>query len=170
VNATKKIEKYVQMALEMGAEDALNISTEDLVFDPRTLLKCMYGCDDWGRNWTCPSAPNALKPWEAEKLLKRYKHGILIHAKDFKLAQDISFQIEIQAFFDGYHFAFSMSNCILCETCCFPAPCRFPLKARPSMEALGIDVFATIKKIGLPLKTLKAKDKIPDCYTLVLLE
>jgi len=158
------------MALEMRAQNAKILSTEDLVFDPRTLLKCMYGCDDWGRNWTCPSAPNALNPWEAERLLKRYKHGILIHAKDFKLAQDISFQVETQAFFDGYHFAFSMSNCVLCKTCCFPAPCRFPLKARPPMEALGIDVFATVKKFGLPLKTLKAKDKIPDCYALVLLE
>lgn len=158
------------MALKMGAKDAKIISAEDLVFDPRTLLKCMYGCDDWGKNWTCPSAPNALKPWEAEKLLNKYKHGILIHARDFKLSQDISFQIETQAFFDGYHLAFSMSDCALCENCSFPNPCRFPHKARPSMQALGIDVFATVKKSGLPLKTLKTKDEIPNCYSLVLLE
>jgi len=170
VNATEKIKKYVRMALEMGADHAKTISTEDLVFDPRTLLKCIYGCGDWGKNWTCPSAPYAVKPWEAEKLLKRYKQGILIHAKDFKLAQNVSYQIETQAFFDGYHFAFSASNCVLCETCCFPAPCKFPLKARPPMEALSIDVFATAKKLGLPIKVKKIKNEIPDCYALVMLE
>jgi len=32
------------------------------------------------------------------------------------------------------------------------------------MQALGIDVFATVKKSGLPLKTLKTKDEILNCY------
>ena len=166
----KRIEKYVQMALDSGAKHAQAVSTEDLVFDARTLLKCMYGCDDWGRNWTCPSAPNALKPGEAENLLRKYKHGVIIHTNNFKLTQDISFQIESQAFYDGYHLAFSMSNCVLCETCCFPAPCKFPLKARPPMEGLGIDVFATARKLGLPINVKKTKSEIPDCYALVLLE
>jgi len=163
------MEKYVRKAIEMGAEDAKIISIEDIVFDPRTILKCMYGCEDWGRNWTCPSAPKALMPWEAETVLKKYKHGILIHTRDPKLAQEISFKIEMEAFFDDYRFAFSMSDCSLCETCAFPAPCKFPEKARPSMQALGIDVYATARKQKLPIKPLKTQDEKPNYYALVLL-
>lgn len=163
-------ERYAHRVLEMGAEDAKIISVEDLVFDPRTILKCMYGCEDWGRSWICPSAPKALMPWEAEKVLKKYNWGILIHTRDPKLAQEISFNIEMEAFFDGYHFAFSMADCYLCETCTFPSPCRFPDKARPSMQALGIDVFSTVKKQGMPIEILKTKDKKPDYYALVLIE
>lgn len=63
----EKTQKYVKMTLKMGAENSKVTSVKDLVFDPRTLLKCMYGCKDCGKSWTCPSTPKALIPWEAEK-------------------------------------------------------------------------------------------------------
>ena len=47
--------EYVRLALEMGALHAVVFSLEDIAFDSRTLLKCMFGCADWGRNHTCPS-------------------------------------------------------------------------------------------------------------------
>jgi len=37
------------------------------------------------------------------------------------------------------------------------------------MQALGIDVYATVKKLGLPTKTFKSKDETPDFYGLVCL-
>ena len=169
-DSMEKAEKYARIALEMGAKDSKVISVKDIVFDPRTLLKCMYGCEEWGKSWTCPSAPKALMPWEAEKILKKYNWGILIRTQDPKLAQEISFQVEMKAFFDGYPLAFSMFDCYLCETCVFPDPCRFPEKARPSMQALSIDVYATVKKLGLPIEPLKTKGDKPNYYALVLIE
>ncbi|MGD8544155.1 MAG: hypothetical protein PVG48_03460 [Candidatus Bathyarchaeota archaeon] len=41
----ERAEKYVKMALGMGAEDSKAMSVNDIVFDPRPLLKCMYCCD-----------------------------------------------------------------------------------------------------------------------------
>jgi len=165
-----ELEKYVRKALEMGAESAKTVSVQDLVFDPRTILKCMYGCEDWGKSWSCPSAPKALMPWEAEKVLRRYSHGMLVHTHDAKKLQEITYQIEMEAFYYGHHFAFALAECYLCETCVFPEPCKFPAKARPSMQALGIDVYATVKKLGLPIKILKSMDETPNYYGLVLLE
>ncbi|UCE15280.1 MAG: DUF2284 domain-containing protein [Candidatus Bathyarchaeota archaeon] len=162
--------KYVHLALEMGAENAKIVSVQDLVFDPRTLLKCMYGCEDWGKRWSCPSAPKALMPWDAEKILRRYSRGIIVQAHDAERLQEIAYMIELEAFYDGYPLAFALAECYLCETCTFPAPCIFPTKARPSMQALGIDVFATVKKLGLPINTLRSKDETPNYYGLVLLE
>jgi len=55
----------------------------------------------------------------------------------------------------GYRFAaaFAAGPCTLCETCAGPSgPCRNPFSARPSMEAVGIDVIATADKAGVPIK------------------
>ena len=154
----------------MGALDAIIIKSADIIIDPRTFLKCMYGCSTWGKNWTCPSAPNALKPWEFEDILKRFKTGILIHCDNKKLSHKISYDLEKDAFFDGYYFAFSMSDCSLCRSCSHPDPCKHPKEARPALQGLGIDVYATVRKQGLPIETLKTEDEKPNWYSLVLTE
>jgi len=68
----------------------------------------------------------------------------------------ISGQIESLCIREGYHFAAGLSagGCFLCDECVGVKPglpCRHPFKARPSMEALGIDVVATAKKAGMQL-------------------
>jgi predicted metal-binding protein len=59
--------------------------------------------------------------------------------------------IEREAFKRGYYFATGLvgASCILCEKCDPNMPCRHPYEARPSMESVGIDVYATTKKVGL---------------------
>jgi len=64
-------------------------------------------------------------------------------------------QLEQEAGRMGYRFAaaFAAGPCTLCETCAGPSgPCRNPFSARPSMEAVGIDVIATADKAGVPIK------------------
>ena len=162
------MEKYAKQAKEMGAQDAVPIEIEDIVMDYRTLMKCMYGCGGWNNEWTCPSDPWALKPWEFERILPKYGKGLLIHCTDKKLSQKISWEIERQAFLDGHYFAFSMSDCSLCPECAHPEPCKNHKKARPAMQALGIDVFATARKQGLPIDTLKSREDQQNWYSLVL--
>lgn len=72
-------------------------------------------------------------------------------------------KVEAQAFALGYRFAtgFIAGSCKLCEECAAISshePCRQPFRARPSMEAVGIDVFKTAENAGLPLE-IPAKDK-----------
>ena len=162
--------RYTGLALEMGAAHAVAIRASDIVLDPRTYLKCMYGCKDWGHNWTCPSAPGAIKPWDFKNILKRYKSAVLIHCSGKKLSQKISLALEREAFLDGHYFAFSMSDCSLCEHCSHPEPCRVPKQARPAMQALGIDVYATAKKQNLPLLPLRNENEPQNWYSLVLID
>ena len=54
---------YVDRALQLGADHAVLFTLKDIVFDSRTILKCMFGCADWGKAIT-PSRPGSLKPWE----------------------------------------------------------------------------------------------------------
>ncbi len=63
-------------------------------------------------------------------------------------------RVEALCFAAGYRFAAGLlgGTCCLCEECVGISsglPCRHPLKARPAMEAMGIDVVATVQKAGL---------------------
>jgi predicted metal-binding protein len=72
-----------------------------------------------------------------------------------KLLHEIVNKTESAAFSMGYNFAAGLigGSCKLCGTCINPGskePCRHPFLARPSMEAMGIDVARTAINAGLP--------------------
>lgn len=165
--------KYADMALEMGAADAVEFTIDQICFDSRTLLKCMYGCPDWGRNHTCPSRPGNPTMAEYREMLSRYRGGVVIHAHDKALSQKASFAVESRAYLDGYYFAFSMSDCALCKSCAATVnePCRFAHMARPAFHSVGIDVYKTVHGFGLPLFTLADQEKDEqNWYSAVFIE
>lgn len=168
-----KSEKYLKLALEMGAADAVLFEDNQICWDSRTLLKCMYGCPDWGRNHTCPSRPGNPTMAELKEMFSRYRWGVIIHTHDKRLSQKISLRIESAAFHDGYYFAMSLSDCGLCDECAAvnSQPCRHVREARPAFHSVGIDVFKTVKQIGLPLYTLSDRsDPDQNWYSAVFIE
>jgi predicted metal-binding protein len=64
--------------------------------------------------------------------------------------------LEAEAYRMGYRFAaaFAGGDCVLCDVCAGTTgeQCRRPGEARPSMEAVGIDVVATAQAAGLELE------------------
>ena len=64
--------------------------------------------------------------------------------------------LEAEAFKMGYRFAaaFAGGDCVLCDVCAGVdgQPCNHPFEARPSMEAVGIDVVATAAAAGLAIE------------------
>jgi predicted metal-binding protein len=163
---------FVDLGLKLGADHTVTFGIEDIAFDDRTILKCMFGCADWQKALMCPSRPGSLKPWEYRKVLKNYSWGIIIHSKSKKLSQEISFAIEREAFLQGYYFAFSLSDCALCGECAGHAgkECIYPKKARPAFHSVGIDVFKTVHRFGLPLKVLQSEDEEQNWYSAVFIE
>lgn len=162
---------YVERALELGADHAVLFELKDIIFDSRTILKCMFGCADWGKGHTCPSRPGSLKPWEYQKVLQEYAWGVIIHSTKKKTSQDVSFAIEREAFLDGYYFAFSLSDCAICTECAGfkDKPCVQPKKARPAFHSVGIDVFRTVRRFGLPIETLKDENQEQNWYSAVFI-
>jgi predicted metal-binding protein len=166
-------DKLINYALELGAVDAVRFEVDDIVFDSRTLLKCMFGCEDWGNGLTCPSANPHVTMQQYESMIRKYKYGIIVHANDKKTNHNISFELEHKAYKDGYYMAFSMSDCAQCKKCAGfeNKPCRNKKKARPAFHSLGIDVYATVRKLGLPIYTLKDNDeRVENWYAAVLIE
>ena len=79
--------------------------------------------------------------------------------------------LEQHAFYSGYYkvLAFGAYPCYFCEDCVaeqakgcvdvsFKRDCRHAEKVRTSMEAVGIDVFATVRGQGLPIEVVPCKD------------
>ena len=62
--------------------------------------------------------------------------------------------VEREALNKGYYLSLGLTagTCRLCNTCDLKWPCKHPWEARPSMEAVGIDVHKTAKNAGLSLK------------------
>jgi predicted metal-binding protein len=64
------------LAIRLGATEARVIPAEDTVVENRVVLKCRFGCDDYGKKLTCP--PYTLKVDEFRKMLKDYKHALIV--------------------------------------------------------------------------------------------
>ena len=163
---------FVDKALNLGAKHAVAFNIDDIVFDSRTLIKCMFGCSDWGKGNTCPSKAGSLKPWEYKKIFEEYSWGIIIHANDKKVSQEVSFEIERDAFAKGFYFSFSLSDCSICTQCAGHKgkDCIDQKRARPAFHSVGIDVFKTVRKFNLPIETLSCKDQTQNWYSAVFIE
>ncbi len=166
------LDELIRAGKARGATDVIGIRVDDLVFDDRTYLKCLFGCESWGRKHTCPSRPGALKPWEYRRIFRQYEWGLLIHAGDKRTASDAAFALERHAFTRGHYFAFALGDCTGCHECAGlrDAPCRNPRRARPSLHSTGVDVFATARKFGLPVEVLTEEGGAENWYTAVLVE
>jgi predicted metal-binding protein len=163
---------YAKEALDLGAENAVRFSIEDIVFDSRVILKCMFGCGDYGKLHTCPYQRSPLNMNEYREVFNNYKWGIIIGAKDKHTSQEVSYEIEKMCFFDGFYFAFSLSDCGICKECAkgVSENCRNPQKARPAFHSIGIDIFRTVRNFGFPIEVLKTQDDRQNWYSAVFIE
>ena len=168
------LEKYQKKALALGAADAKIITTNDIIFDERVRMKCLYPkCYFYGISGQCP--PNSLPIDEYRKAVVKYNYAIFftleVPPKDFigtevmekelylpheQKHYDVVSLIEADAFYDGYYLAlgFAAGPCKLIF--CLNAdcnvlqgkPCRAAGRARTSMEGAGMDVFMMSTKMG----------------------
>ena len=110
-------------------------------------MKCQFGCSGFGLSLCCP--PRTPTPDEMRKILDSYSHGILLHRQIKKGSNvnarlsETAVDVEQALFLDGYYKAWTLGcgPCGRCKVCTMEA-CVHPDKARPSMEACGVDVFA----------------------------
>jgi predicted metal-binding protein len=162
---------FSKRAIKLGAKDCKVIDVSTVKAAAWVRYKCQYGCDGFNRCLTCP--PYSPTPEETKKILADYKKALLIYCpRGAKV--DISWiaaSLEKEAFFAGYYKAFAMGAgpCRLCASCNIKAGCRHAEQARPSMEACGIDVYATVRKNGFFIETVDSSNCQVNYYSLVLI-
>ena len=167
------LEKYREKALELDAVNSKIIKTDAIPVDERVTLKCQIPrCFGYGSSAHCP--PHTMKPAELISHLKNYQWAVfftrtiptevLMRKPDdkdriaaFQSIYKIVRTIESMAFYNGHYLAFGLGAggcrrtfCGQHETCSAleGKSCRFGLHARPSMEAVGINVYKMIASAG----------------------
>ncbi len=171
----KPVEDHCKKALEMGIGDAKMISPRSIVTAEWVRLKCQFGCLRYGKSHCCP--PHTPSPDLTRKVIDSYEKAILLHRRlgggeSSKGFNEAVVSLESEMFFDGYYKVWSMVQgpCRLCQECDLSSPCRNGNRARPSMEACGIDVFKTARDNGLPIEVVKVRSGDWNIYGLVLVE
>lgn len=155
-----------------GASAVKRIEISDIVVDERVRLKCQIPvCDSYNRNLMCP--PFVPPVAFFRDALSRYTGALLIQitaplsgdgaggpsADIFTPAKKLHELVNLAekwALAHSFRFATGLIGgcCRLCDECAAEQNgriCRYPFKARPSMEAMGIDVVETAARARLPI-------------------
>jgi len=173
----KTLEGYVQEALRGGASYSRVIPASKIITSEWVRLKCQFGCDAYGSRRTCP--PLSPTPSLTRRMLKEFSGAIFValrvphggvERKLRRKGRRLLGSLERQLFLDGYYSAFAMGfgPCNLCPFCDLTLDCKHPEVARPSMEACGIDVYATARGAGFPLRVVRTYEEGCSLCGLVL--
>jgi predicted metal-binding protein len=163
------MEEYLKMAKDLGLENAVLISGDQICFDPRAIHKCRWGCEYGLGSESCRD--RNMSPETLQEAVRAYKHVLVLHGHDINKLYKASLKIEQQAFADGNYFAATLGNCNFCKECQAQQgkACTSPESVRACPEGNGVDVFKTVRQLGLPVNTLKTRDDMPNRYTFVLI-
>lgn len=157
--------QLLALAEELGFSHAGELNVAELEFLPQVRDMCAADrCNKFGKCWSCPPGCGTLE--EAAAKAAQYKRGVLLQSTgeledDFdvetmqeteQLQHDrfLAFVERVRAEHPGC-LPMATGACSICETCTYPdAPCRFPDKAIPSMEAYGLWVSKVCEQSGMP--------------------
>jgi len=154
-----------------GVRDARIIRPSEVETAGWVRLKCQFGCGGYGRCLVCP--PFTPSAGEMRKVLDAYRRAILIHCTRDADVKAIVAELERSIFLRGAWKVFGLGAgpCYFCKDCPVEEEqCRYPERARPAMEACGIDVFSTVKKFGLPIEVVRTTRQCPNYYGLILVD
>jgi predicted metal-binding protein len=138
---------------------------------PWVRLKCQFGCDGYAQCLVCP--PYTPTPDDMRKVLDSYRRAILLHFEPDVNVKATVVELEREIFLRGAWKALGLGAgpCYLCQCCALQVgECRHAERARPAMEACGIDVFTTVRKAGLPIEVVRTTRQCPNYYGLVLVD
>lgn len=167
---------------EHGFTDFRWIDPKDIVVAQWVRMKCMFGCPDYGHAGTCP--PQTPSVAECERFFREYKKAAVFHfekkldrpedrhAWSRKLYLELV-KLEREVFLSGYRKAFLVGHdsCSICLECAGSrTACKDPRHARPCTDALAMDVYATVRKLGYPIEVLSDYGQAMNRYAFLLIE
>lgn len=158
------LKNTIEAVMNAGATRAKQINTNNIIVDERVLLKCKIPrCPDYGICPVCP--PNTFSTNEVEKIVARFSLAVLVQVdtlvepevdyfKGANILHNVILAGEKAAFISEARFATGLigGSCHLCSSCRKGENCLLLEKARPSMEAMSIDVLTTVSLAGMPIK------------------
>lgn len=169
-------------ARNLGVSDAKIISTNAIPIENEIIDFCKDPlCESYGKSFYCP--PYAMKPQELKAIIKGYDNALIfkidVSSKvllskarfdEFRKIFDIAAHLEASAIEAGFNKSrgFAAGSCkpvfcpeYQCQALVNGKTCRYSDKARPSMEAVGINVFKLIRNVGWEIHKI-TEDSDPE--------
>lgn len=176
------LNKLNKKAIKIGADKATIVDTSIIPIEDAIIEYCKKPlCASYGKSANCP--PHSLRPAEARKLLTAAQKALLFKLdveskvlmsdaskKAFRRIYEIASKLELKALSAGFGRSKGLGagSCLpvfcnknKCRVIEENKECRFPSLARPSMEAVGINVFKLIQDVGWEIHPI-TKDTDPD--------
>ncbi len=165
-----------------GYNDFKWIAGSDVLVSQWPRFKCIFGCSTYSKKGACP--PSVPSIAECRDFFSEYKSIVVIHIqkqldnleqrKEWSRQTNLHLlKLEKAAFLAGYYKAFLlfMDECQICDECSGKRnECKNSHLSRPSPEALGVDVFATVRKLGLPIEVLTDNTQEMNRYSFLMIE
>jgi predicted metal-binding protein len=156
------------------------IDPQQIIVAQWVRMKCMFGCGEYGHGGTCP--PNTLSVSECEGFFREYADAIILHfASKMKKPEDRHVwsarintklvKLERAVFLAGFERAFMlfMDSCSFCKECTGNRKtCDKPHMARPSPEAMAVDVYSTVRQFGYEISVRTDYDQKMDRYAFLM--
>lgn len=178
----EEIERLEEIFRKHDVADFRWIEASQIVTAQWVRMKCMFGCGAYGKCAACPpSVPNVD---ECERFFSEYTHAVIFHfQKLMENPQDRHawsatvnarlVKLERDVFVAGYQKAFLlyMDGCTLCKECPgVRTECKQPRSARPTPEAMAVDVFSTVRAVGYNIEVLPDYEHAMNRYAFLLVE
>lgn len=174
----EKIESIIQ---EHGFSDYCWIDPKDIKVAQWVRVKCTFGCSDYGLG-TCP--PNTPSVEDCRTFFTEYHNGLIIRLKKFADKNDYPsdwsknvthklLDIEKQIFLTGHQKAFLLNQtcCGLCDDCVGNRmDCKDKKNARPSPEAFAVDVYQTVRNVGMEIDVIAENPSEINRYAFILVD
>jgi predicted metal-binding protein len=167
---------------ERGFADFRWLDPREIVVAEWVRMKCLYGCREYGKNAACP--PNAPSVDACARFFREYTKAAVFHfAKTVERPEDRHawsrklnlelLRLEEEVFRAGYVKAFLLffDSCGICLECAAErTACKEPRLARPTPDAMAMDVYSTVRKIGYPIQVLSDYDQEMNRYAFLLVD
>ena len=158
--------EILERALRGRAFEYAVIPTAEIVFSPDLIQACEANvCGNYNKCWTCPPAIGSIET-QKEKITGYDSALVFTTKSDLEDSFDYEgmmkaeerhkkFTAEMHEKFGRTNLVYGAGSCTVCRasgaagTCAYPAPCRFPEKIYPSIEAAGINVTELSRAGGL---------------------
>jgi predicted metal-binding protein len=182
LTAASNRKELERLFLKQRFDDFKWINPQDIIVSQWVRIKCMFGCQEYGRNACCP--PNTPPLDECRNFFREYSEGVVFHfAKKVakpeerhewaKGVNESLLRLEREVFLAGNPKAFLlfMDSCSLCKECAEERKqCRNKKSARPSPEAMAVDVFSTVRQLGYPIQVLHDYSETMNRYAFLLVK
>ena len=175
------IDTLIEKAIRLGASDAKRISTREIIVEPELVELCKPPrCKGYGQSANCP--PHAMDPQGAQAMIHAHTWALLFkvdlppirllskdHHREFLrifmtagVLEQTARQLGLPS---SYGLGAGSCKVVFCNNrpCAKleGKPCLYPRLARPSLEAIGINVFKLASLVHWPIHRI-TRDSDPN--------